>query len=73
MGAVADRERGDALGPRQRGGQRHRAADRFAHEMKLFQPRGVGHGEQIVDQEVERPGEIRRRNVRTPATAHVEG
>ena len=64
MGAVADGERGDAIGPRQRGGQRHRAADRFAHEMKLFQPGGVGDGEQILDQEIERPGEIRRGNVR---------
>ena len=72
MGAVADGERGDLLGPRQRGGQRHRAADRLAHEMKLFQPGRVGHREQILDQKIERPGEVRRRNVRPPAAAHVE-
>ena len=72
MGAVADGERGDPLRPRQGGGKRHRAADRLAHEMKLLQPGGVGHGEQILDQQIERPGEVRRRNVRAATAAHVE-
>ncbi len=73
MGAVADGERGDTLRPRQRRGQRHRAADRFADEMKALQPGGVGHGKQVIDHEVERPSEVRRRNIRAPVAAHVEG
>ena len=41
--------------------------------MKSFQPRGFGHREQIFDQKIERPGEISRRDIRTPTTTHVEG
>src|SRR5688572_31973679 len=71
MGAVADGERGDTLWPRQCCGQRHRAADRLADKVEALQSRGISDGEQVVDHLLERPGKIRRRDMRAPVAAHV--
>ena len=73
MGAVADGERGDTLGPRERRGQCDRAADRFADEMEALQRRrrrrrrNRSSTSRSSDQ-----AKSGRRNVRAPATAHVE-
>jgi len=52
MGAIADGERGDALGPCQRRGEGDGAADRLATRWNAS-VRASATGEQIVDQQIE--------------------
>ena len=73
MPAIADGQRRDALGPRQRRRKPDRAADQFADEMETLDSRRIGDGEHIGDEEVQRPAEIRRRDHRAAIAAHVEG
>ena len=52
--------------------QRHRAADQLADEVKARQSGGIGDGEQVLDHLLERPFEVRRRDMRAPVATHVE-
>ena len=72
MGAIAHRDGGDARRPRQRGGERHGAADGFADEMETLDPSGVGDGENVGDQLLDGPRRVGRGNDGTTVAAHVE-
>ena len=72
MGAVAHRDGRHARGARQRRGQRHRAADGLADEMKPFDASGVGDGEDVGDQLLDGPWRVGRGNDGAAVAAHVE-
>ena len=69
MGAIADGERCQASGLGECGRQCHRAADRFADQMKPRGTSGICHREHVRHQQIERPVETRRG--RPAVAAHV--
>jgi hypothetical protein len=72
MRAVADGQRPNALGSRERGEQRDRAADRFADQMESIRAGGVSDLEDVVGQQIERQLRVRRRMTGAAMAPHIE-